>query len=208
MYELCVDPITCGPVVELLRGEKYEFFSKVCISCLDWTSCSTFVLVSQSLSGLSSHAQASSCHWKCASQVMISNIVWTGFSSIWILLFVNLFPSVAQINNCVWAAYNRFYTLTLRIFHVILCTKVVICSLTLALTDRVINCRGLGCWSWSLWNCTWVIWMSLFIEIAVVGFFLVCFWENLLVGKRECHPTLCQLGWPWLPLITISTKSK
>jgi nuclear pore complex protein Nup205 len=30
MYELCVDPITCGPVVELLRGEKYEFFSKVC----------------------------------------------------------------------------------------------------------------------------------------------------------------------------------
>ncbi|KAG0620095.1 hypothetical protein M758_4G188900 [Ceratodon purpureus] len=28
MYELCVDPITCGPVVELLRGEKYEFFSK------------------------------------------------------------------------------------------------------------------------------------------------------------------------------------
>ena len=31
MYELCVDPITCGPVVELLRGEKYEFFSKVCL---------------------------------------------------------------------------------------------------------------------------------------------------------------------------------
>lgn len=30
MYELCVDPITCGPVVELLRSEKYEFFSKVC----------------------------------------------------------------------------------------------------------------------------------------------------------------------------------
>jgi nuclear pore complex protein Nup205 len=28
MYELCVDPITCGPMVELLRGEKYEFFSK------------------------------------------------------------------------------------------------------------------------------------------------------------------------------------
>lgn len=28
MYELCVDPITCGPVVELLRSEKYEFFSK------------------------------------------------------------------------------------------------------------------------------------------------------------------------------------
>jgi hypothetical protein len=28
MYELCVDPVTCGPMVELLWGEKYEFFSK------------------------------------------------------------------------------------------------------------------------------------------------------------------------------------
>jgi nuclear pore complex protein Nup205 len=32
MYELCVDPVTCGPMVELLWGEKYEFFSKVHLS--------------------------------------------------------------------------------------------------------------------------------------------------------------------------------
>ncbi|GBG63334.1 hypothetical protein CBR_g37692 [Chara braunii] len=28
MYELCVDPLTCGPTIELLRNKKYEFFSK------------------------------------------------------------------------------------------------------------------------------------------------------------------------------------
>jgi nuclear pore complex protein Nup205 len=32
MYELCVDPVTCGPMVELLWGEKYEFFAKVHLS--------------------------------------------------------------------------------------------------------------------------------------------------------------------------------
>jgi hypothetical protein len=86
--------------------------------------------------------------------------------------------------------------------------QIIFFSLKLSLTDYIIHCRELGCWSWSLWNCIWVIWMSLFIEIAAVGSSLACFWGNLLVGKRGCRPTLCQLGWPWIPLTTISTKSK
>jgi len=66
MYELCVDPITCGPVVELLRGEKFEFFSKVCISWLDWKRCSTFPLFFLSESII---PQVYHCHCKWSSQV-------------------------------------------------------------------------------------------------------------------------------------------
>jgi nuclear pore complex protein Nup205 len=34
LYELCVDPITCGPMVDLLRNGKYDFLPKVCFACL------------------------------------------------------------------------------------------------------------------------------------------------------------------------------
>ncbi|VAI57019.1 unnamed protein product [Triticum turgidum subsp. durum] len=30
MYELCLDPLTCGPVMDLLSTTKYQFFSKAC----------------------------------------------------------------------------------------------------------------------------------------------------------------------------------
>jgi nuclear pore complex protein Nup205 len=33
LYELCLDPLTCGPVMDLLSTTKYQFFSKVHIPC-------------------------------------------------------------------------------------------------------------------------------------------------------------------------------
>lgn len=30
IHELCVDPVTCGPMLELLGGEKYDTNLKVC----------------------------------------------------------------------------------------------------------------------------------------------------------------------------------
>lgn len=31
LYELCLDPLTCGPVMDLLSTKKYQFFSKVMV---------------------------------------------------------------------------------------------------------------------------------------------------------------------------------
>lgn len=29
LYELCLDPLTCGPTMDLLSNKKYQFFVKV-----------------------------------------------------------------------------------------------------------------------------------------------------------------------------------
>nr|GMD42556.1 nuclear pore complex protein NUP205 isoform X1 [Ipomoea batatas]GMD45692.1 nuclear pore complex protein NUP205 isoform X1 [Ipomoea batatas]GMD47189.1 nuclear pore complex protein NUP205 isoform X1 [Ipomoea batatas] len=29
LYELCIDPLTCGPIMDLLSTKRYQFFIKV-----------------------------------------------------------------------------------------------------------------------------------------------------------------------------------
>nr|GMD40887.1 nuclear pore complex protein NUP205 isoform X1 [Ipomoea batatas] len=36
LYELCIDPLTCGPIMDLLSTKRYQFFIKAIHSFIIW----------------------------------------------------------------------------------------------------------------------------------------------------------------------------